>query len=1157
MKNKGLARKLVIRTAIPTIAIFIVALLILSLVLSTQVKNSSNEQLGLVADRLDGQVEQFFDKHAQLTEQYAADPMLIQFMRLEKANPVNLGENPMWPTVLKQLQSSQGLFKDTVVEFYVASWYYNDLGSSTGDIMSVDYPGELDIFTRQWMTGPKETGKTVFTAPYVDAQTGNVVCTIASPVVDTDGTHLGSSCVDFYLNDVRNILASSTVGKSGYSMVFLNDGTVFYHPNEDLMGLDPDGNNYNITDFDLDKRLVEAVQANESGQLFKFKDIDGTKMVAVTRVLSNVGWNVVVALPEKEAYAMARNTIAVQVAILLLALIVILATLLFITKKAIAPVTGVAAAAADLALGKKLTNVQRREKEDDEIDALVNSFASLIEANNEQVHILNEVAAGNTELEVKVRSEEDELSIAMQKMVDTLNALVSETEDLTQNAILGNTSYRGDSSKFVGGYQRIVEGFNATMEAVMKEINVVADVSAALGRGEVPEITNNSQGDYAEIMNALQGAIDNIKTLVADTQKVAEAAKNEDYSVRADAEKYGGEFRRAVEGINDTLALMADKKLWYETMLDGVPVMLQAVDHQGNWTFVNYPLANHFIERGLFEKPSQMEGKPAVLDGKEFSGVSDLLAGKAEVRYSFDGREYIRITKPLIDEEGNDRGYVCVFQDVTEVARANVYTDAAVERLKKNLENVAQGVFQLEENTMVPDEYQQTVAAQFAAIDVSISDMTKSVQHIVEDVMDMAGAAVAGDLEKRIDENAHNGEYGDVAKGINETVDALLKPTFEVMEVLERVANGDLAHMVEGDYRGGHAQSKNAMNKTITQLRGVIQDISQTLTAMADGDLTVAIDRSKYIGDFEAIGQALNVIVEKLRKVMTNMNESSAQVANGSRQLSEAAQTLADGSTKQAAAVQELTSTVKEIADQTQQNASSAREASTLANDVKTSAERGNTQMKDMLVSMDEINESSANISKIIKVIDDIAFQTNILALNAAVEAARAGVHGKGFAVVADEVRNLAAKSAEAASETTALIEGSISKVEQGTKIANETAGALEEIVDGISKAADIVGGIADASEHQASGIKEVNKGIEDVSVVIQSNSATSEESAASSEELYGQADMLKKLVSQFKIDGSSAAAPRSITPSSATLQAPAERPEINISLDLGADDKY
>ena len=229
-------------------------------------------------------------------------------------------------------------------------------------------------------------------------------------------------------------------------------------------------------------------------------------------------------------------------------------------------------------------------------------------------------------------------------------------------------------------------------------------------------------------------------------------------------------------------------------------------------------------------------------------------------------------------------------------------------------------------------------------------------------------------------------------------------------------------------------------------------------------------------------------------------------------------QAISQGAAEQAGAIEELTASITQIAEQTRLNAQSANEASELTYGAKGGAERGNAQMKAMQQAMADINDSSQSIGKIIKVIDDIAFQTNILALNAAVEAARAGVHGKGFAVVAEEVRNLAARSANAAKETTALIEGSVKKTEAGTRIADETAKALINIVNGVEKAAQLVGEIAAASETQAGAITQVNGGIEQVSQVVQNNSATSEETAASSEELSSQAELLKSMVGRFTL---------------------------------------
>jgi methyl-accepting chemotaxis protein len=286
---------------------------------------------------------------------------------------------------------------------------------------------------------------------------------------------------------------------------------------------------------------------------------------------------------------------------------------------------------------------------------------------------------------------------------------------------------------------------------------------------------------------------------------------------------------------------------------------------------------------------------------------------------------------------------------------------------------------------------------------------------------------------------------------------------------------------------------------------------------IAEGDLDVEInvDTTDEIGDLAA---AFKKMTDNLNDVMSNINEASEQVASGSKQVSDSSMALSQGATEQASSIEELTASVEEISAQTRHNADNANEANSLAETARTNAEQGNSQMKNMLKAMDDINESSTSISKIIKVIDEIAFQTNILALNAAVEAARAGQHGKGFAVVAEEVRNLAARSANAAKETTAMIEGSIKKVDGGTKMANQTADALNKIVGDVARVASLVGNIAIASNEQALGISQINQGIMQVSQVVQTNSATSEESAAASEELSSQAEMLKEQVSRFRL---------------------------------------
>jgi len=468
---------------------------------------------------------------------------------------------------------------------------------------------------------------------------------------------------------------------------------------------------------------------------------------------------------------------------------------------------------------------------------------------------------------------------------------------------------------------------------------------------------------------------------------------------------------------------------------------------------------------------------------------------EGDSNYRIDASKYQNSFREVVDNVNS------TYDDVTVTIMSAVYV----------LEKISVGDFDvtISKEGMNGDWESQPKA--FEAVIANLKEVSTEINKMIE------AATIKGDLSYHVDESRFQGDWHKIVKGLNDIAYAVDAPIVEIKSMMEDLANGVFDRKVSSNFAGDFKAITDSVNHTKDALAAYVSEISQVLTAISDGDLTQSIDR-EYVGRFSEIKESINSISETLRKAMSDISAAAKYVLEGANKINESAIELATGSSDQAASLEELNTSVELINKQTQDFARNAEEANVLSNKSTENAQEGSNAMKQMLEAMMQIKESSGNISKVIKVIQDITFQTNLLSLNAAVEAARAGEHGKGFGVVAEEVRNLAARSSAAAAETTNLIQNSITRVESGVNAANITSDSLSIIVTSASEVLELINNISEAASFQAEMISQISSTLLYTATTVQDNSKFAHDSAATAQELNAQSETLLQLVSFFKL---------------------------------------
>jgi len=677
--------------------------------------------------------------------------------------------------------------------------------------------------------------------------------------------------------------------------------------------------------------------------------------------------------------------------------------------------------------------------------------------------ILAQISAGKIDelITATYKGDHEKMKVAVNNVAEVMQIITHMFERLTNAAREGKLIERGHPDRVKGAYSEIVTGVNSMLDAVITPLNVAADYVDRISKGDIPpKITATYNGDFNTIKNNLNTCIDAVNSLVADAAVLSKAAVDGKLATRADASRHQGDYRKIVQGVNDTLDAVIGPLNVSANYVDRISkgdIPSRITDtYNGDFNTIKGNLNTCIDAVNALVSDAGMLVKAAV-DGK--------LATRADAaKHQGDYRKIVQGVNDTLD---------------AVIGPLNVSANY-VDRISKG---------------DIPPRITDTYNGDFNTIKGNLNTCIDAVNALVSDAGTLVKAAIDGKLATRADASKHQGDYRKIVQGVNDTLDAVIGPLNVAARYVDMISKGDVPPQITDTYNGDFNTIKNNLNTLVTAMN----DITAAAEEISNGNLTVTIrERSPQ----DKLMQALSAMVSGLTQTVSDIRGIAGEVAAASQSISTASIQVSKGASAQAAAAEEASSSMEEMVSNIKQNADNASQTDKIANKSAKDAQESGKSVLEAVSAMKEIANK-------ISIIEEIARQTNLLALNAAIEAARAGEHGKGFAVVAAEVRKLAERSQKAAAEINQLSATTL-------RVSEKSGEMLDKLVPDIQRTAELVQEISAASKEQDTGAEQINKALQQLEKVIQQNASASEEMASTTEELTGQSDQLVSALGFF-----------------------------------------